>query len=341
MDLLPKPRGLRQAAGFIRRMLRNDRTTGDHVPFNLPLMARQLAELLSTTVATLEARPQPWGASGALYALTFADAQGAARRLVLKQVPDTAAFAFYTDVLRPLDLDSPRMYGVVEVDGQRFLVMERVPQLKGIPVEQKLEDGIRWLLKKDHAIRARLRQTAAHLSVTPSARDAAIPGWVAAVERGLARRRGLLIAGRLTRLLVDHGHVLRELDRVLVTETPLTVSHNDLHPDNLLVSASPRGRLFVVDWLPSVDSILIDLVTLVREVKGKTRERLIGQYRSEMDFPGFDRALRAASLLAALEWLADLLSGEMGEGNGISPALARRAARVYDLLTDLGQEAVR
>jgi len=224
------------------------------------------------------------------------DVQGAARRLVLKQVPDTAAFAFYTDVLRPLDLDSPRMYGVVEVDGQRFLVMERVPQLKGIPVEQKLEDGIRWLLKKDHAIRARLRQTAAHLSVTPSARDAAIPGWVAAVERGLARRRGLLIAGRLTRLLVDHGHVLRELDRVLVTETPLTVSHNDLHPDNLLVSASPRRRLFVVDWLPSVDSILIDLVTLVREVKGKTRERLIGQYRSEMDFPGFDRALRAASL---------------------------------------------
>jgi hypothetical protein len=70
--------------------------------------------------------------------------------LILKKQDNDVAYRLYQQILEPFNLNSPKQYGYLELDNQRFLVMDYIEHL---PVDWGDRPGylkaVKWLVKKD------------------------------------------------------------------------------------------------------------------------------------------------------------------------------------------------
>jgi len=97
----------------------------------------------------------------------------------------------------------------------------------------------------------------------------------------------------------------------LLNQGLLTINHNDLCENNILFGTGKyRGKIYIIDWTcPSIGSICIDLVELVKNTPLDLQSKLIQKYRTQIDFDNFEAIYTATSELNDLSHLSWVIKG--------------------------------
>jgi aminoglycoside phosphotransferase (APT) family kinase protein len=272
-----------------------------------------LSELLEFEVRGVESKFKGSGFSGGVFRIDVVDTGGPQRPFILKKVPDSREYDFYRDVLAPYGLDSPEIYGLVESEGHRFLVIEHVPHDDpdwGDP--KRYQWAIDWLIRKDRNAGRRLDEIASLSYVRPFE---AGHGEERLRPIGEACREGVdrLLDGSFAAVLEANAARVGEWT-TLLRRGPQTVTHNDFQLLNVVIGKEEReGELYVIDWThPSIGSVCIDLATLVQVAPDELQAELIERYRWQAwtdgdDFEEIFEAARGHVNLSILTWMIDAL----------------------------------
>lgn len=297
-----------------------------------------LSGLLGWEVRRLTTEYQDGGFSGSVYRLRVEgyspDRAEHRLELILKPERSGHEFAFYRDVLRPLELSFPRIYGVVPWEGRRLLVMEYVPhELLDWNDEHRYRRAVAWLARKDAAIQANLERIAALPYVPPF--TAGGPERLAALRcacsEGLAPFLDHSLATALEEGQASFAHL-----GVLLRQAPLTLVHNDFQMLNLLFGTEAhRGQLYVIDWtFPMIGSVCLDLAKLLLVAPEALAGELVRRYEDARGHELPEAVLRAARVhvgMSLLEWAARAL--REGQGHAVyTPQLERIAEEVIAYL---------
>ena len=164
----------------------------------------------------------------------------------------------YTDILPSLSVQTPRLYGVFELDpgSPRWMIFDSIQgeaaDLSDAKVREKLIAQLGSLHSEGRAV-------VASGSAFPrfDGRSGRYAKWGTILTQGL-EKGGYGLPIWIVEFL---DCVLKELD-----DTPFTLLHGDLDPSNILVT--PEGRIVFIDWeKASLGSPSIDLGHLVEAVE--------------------------------------------------------------------------
>src|SRR5712691_10254797 len=126
-----------------------------------PTARNSLSVLLNIDVKEVTSEFSATGHSGSTYKITTLDGDERKHEFILKRVPDDSYSTFYQEVLSRYDFDSPKVYGIVSIDENLFLVTDFIPHE---PAEWgnklKYKRAIEWLIKKDSIARNSLNDLA-------------------------------------------------------------------------------------------------------------------------------------------------------------------------------------
>lgn len=325
-------RGLR--ARF-RPQLQGDATPGLALPPG-DAVAERLARLLPFSVDALE-MGSAMGWRRRTHLVVATDGAGRRTRLVLKHVKDLWHAAFYEEILRPLGLNSPAVYGHVDIAGRYYVVMEYIPhQHVNVRHARQLRQTAGWLAHKDAVCGSSLAwmRDSTSWNSLPLA-GAVVEQCLEIIRRGVEDGEGGPLAPSL-QFVLDRRSVIADLAADVFQNSPSTLCHFDFHPPNVLVGRKERrGELFVVDWSPPhIDSVCIDLAQFVGSVPGPLRRGVLDSYYSQVDFPRFEEIFRRAQLLNQfyyVTWDVQMIRGGRRDLLG-SPQFHRRLALVKTAL---------
>lgn len=287
----------------------------EHVAFAITdHVTSQLAQLLGREIAHIHTEARRAELPAAVCIVALVDRGQRHTRLVIKAEEDQSALCLYTHYLKPFDLNSPRYYGYITVDGQPFLVMQHVHHTP--PNWHDAQGYLRavdWLIKKD-------RVTAPHVdALRPLAcfgerQYQGVPYWLAQFERW-AHADSAPQPRQLWHLVAANQPRIDTALHELTCTAPLTVVHGDLHLSNLLFGAQEQEhKIFVIDWTqPHIGSGLNDLAHLYDNAPTAIKTELLIRYRQQIAVPGFDDLFVHAKLIrdiGYLAWMADMICDE-------------------------------
>ena len=113
-------------------------------------IAQQLSPFLDFEISQVQSEYQAKGSAGSLFKVSVFDKDQNERPFMLKRKQDDTDYRLYQQYLEPCHLNSPKEYGYLELDGQRFLVMDYI---KHLPINWDDGNGylkaVQWLIKKD------------------------------------------------------------------------------------------------------------------------------------------------------------------------------------------------
>lgn len=219
-----------------------------------------------------------------IYKIHVEDSNKRMSSFILKD-SDPPDFEFYKDILEPYNLDSPKMYGHIEVDNRTLLVMDYIPhETSDRESEQKYKRAIDWLIKKDSILSKGLNR----IGYLPCIRsDIWGPDqWLDLVHRGVeAKVHPLLTKRFLEKLKNKFLKIINKLK-----EGKQTICHNDFHIYNILFGEKKRAaEISVIDWtLPNIGSVCVDLARLIYYAPNPIKSDLLERYRSQIHFKGIE-----------------------------------------------------
>jgi hypothetical protein len=281
--------------------------------------ALSLQELLGQAglgpITALERRPSPFRTSFPTEEIDLRLANGEEHRLLGKRLDrgglsSTAQLAkprflhdperepwVYRTLLPQAPSGPPRFFGSAEVEGERWLFVERIEGRELFQVGERAlwEEAARWLARFHLAMASDLerRQREGRLvehGLTFYRR------WIERAKR-FAAERDDGSAGAIAWLHERHSQVVEPLNAM-----PRTVLHGEFYASNVLVVGR---RVVPVDWeLAAAGPGLSDLAALVSGWPPADREALIAAYAGEPGVPSFTpRDLDLARLQVAIQWL--------------------------------------
>ncbi len=284
-----------------------------HTPHRIdPQFRNQLAALLNLNeITTVKIQPQATGQTGNVYKLDLAEQGRTPHTVIIKKVANSSSYLFYKEILEPLKLDSPKMYGTVETEDGLFLVMEYIPHK---PIswtdEERFTRAVNWLVKKDSIIYnnfSKVRESAymKSLPASPPFRSR-IDECLEIVAKGVDLKVSPMISTPLVEAFRNKQECLYELSRCLSVRGRTTVSHYDFQMHNILfASEAKEGKIYVIDWAePKIDSVCMDLIGLVHCAPTGIRQKVIELYRSQVDCENFETTYAQSELLVDLSELA-------------------------------------
>ena len=210
----------------------------------------------------------------------------------------------YRNVLGPSKVTTPRFYGeYADVStGGKWLVLDYLE--KSVRVSKTPEPGAmrlasRWIAQF-HAANE-LPPSKVPVGSLKRYDDKYYLGWV---RRTLLFARNLRGSFPWLPILCER---FEELVVPLLLELPVTVTHGEYYPRNVLYS---KGTIYPVDWESAAVAIgEIDLASLTEEWPAKTVRQCEGEYRRtrwpEGSPADFERVMGAARLYLLFRWLGD------------------------------------
>ena len=113
-------------------------------------ITEQLSQFDGLKISHAQAVYQESSSLGTVLRVSVFDKDQRGHPLILKKQDNDAAYRLYQQYLEPYHLNSPKEYGYIELDGQRFLVMDYI---KHIPTHWEDRTSyliaVEWLIKKD------------------------------------------------------------------------------------------------------------------------------------------------------------------------------------------------
>ena len=285
-----------------------------------------LAQQPGLEIAEVRAGDRAEGLPESIRRISAFDQRRKEHRLILKSLESGAAdrtYRLYTQYLEPFHLHSPKMYGVIDLEGQRCLVMD---EIRHTPAGW--DDGgsylraVDWLIQKD---RITLQNLAAvqRLDCLGEMEYYGAAYWLAIFEKWQQDAPESRQAQAVWECVHANHTKIDETIRELGEVGAQTVVHGDLHLGNILFAGTENGAgLYVIDWTqPHISSVTKDLASLYDNAPQQVKREIIDTYRRQIDFPGFDAQFSNARLLRDIgycAWMAETISG--GQPGEIDPA---------------------
>jgi hypothetical protein len=233
--------------------------------------------------------------------------------LILKRQDNDVNYRLYKQVLEPFHLNSPRQYGYLWLDGQRFLVLEYIHHL---PIDWEDPRGylraVNWLVKKDLILMQNL-ESVRKLDCLGEMPYYGVDYWLENFEKWRQDSPGDSHAQAVWGCFSANQNKIREYISELNEQGAQTVVHGDLSLDNILfVGTESLDELYVIDWTqPHLSSVAKDLNDLVQSAPDKLKGDLVRTYRQQIDFQNFDQLLADAKILGDigfLSWMAWMIN---------------------------------
>lgn len=290
----------------------------------------QLAQLPGLEAALVRAGSRAGGLPESIRRISVFDRGGKEHLLILKSQESGAAdrtLRLYTQYLQPFQLNSPKVYGVIELEGQPTLVMD---EIRHTPADWK--DGgsylraVDWLIQKDRVSMQHF-DAVKNLDCLGVKQYFGVEYWLAIFDKWRQdapenrQAQAVWMCVRANRGRIET--TIRELDEVGAQ----TVVHGDLHLGNILFADEESGGgLYVIDWTePCISSVTNDLASLYDNAPNAVKSEILAAYRRQFDFAGFDEVFARAKLVRDIgycAWMAETISG--GKPEEIDPAELRR-----------------
>jgi thiamine kinase-like enzyme len=227
---------------------------------------------------------------------------------ILKDISNTwLDFELYKYILEPYKLDSPKIYGELEIGHNAFIIMEYIPhEPTDWRSEEKYKRAIDWLIKKDSILSENLNKIASFPYIQPF--NKTLVTWLEKIQKGVETKTHPSLTYQFFTDIKNEFHEVISL----LKEGKQTICHNDFQMQNVLFGTGERaGEIYVVDWtLPSIGSVCVDLATLVHYAPDDIKPDLLERYRSRMDFNGFEEVFKGAQVYANLfdfSWMVTAL----------------------------------
>jgi hypothetical protein len=281
-------------------------------------IVEQLSQLLNTEIFPGSTVPHQGGSSGTVRKVTVLDKDQNEKAFILKYQENDLAFPLYQYYLQPYHLNSPKEYGYIQVEGQRFLVLDYISHA---PADW--EDGgnylvaVKWLIKKD-LITSKNIDELRTLDCFGKMEYYGNEYWLPEFEEWFKNSPGNPLAEAVWRTMCANQNRIKETIRQLDEEGIQTVVHGDLQLSNILFTQGGADpELFVIDWTqPHISSVTKDLASLYDNAPGNVKNELVKTYQQQIDFTGFDEVFSKAKVLrdiGYLSWMAWMVNSGQKE----------------------------
>ena len=269
-------------------------------------ITEQLSQFDGLKISHAQAVYQEGNSPGTVLKVSVFDKDQNEHPLILKKQDNDAAYRLYQQYLEPYHLNSPKEYGYIELNDQRFLVMDYI---KHIPANWDDSNNyliaVEWLIKKDLITWQNLDYVR-NLDCLGKMEYYGVDYWLPEFEKWYkgstsnhqAKEVWMSVNVNQNRI----NEYIRELDEVGVQ----TVVHGDLQMSNILIGEDKsNNELFVIDWTqPHISSVTKDLASLYDNAPEDVKSELIKTYRKQIDFHHFDEVFVKAKVLRDIGYLS-------------------------------------
>jgi hypothetical protein len=276
-------------------------------------IADQLSQLPGLEITQVQEVVQGGSFPGSVIKVTVLEKGLPEHPLILKSQDNEVAFRLYQQYLIPYQLNSPKEYGYIELNGQRFLVMDFI---KHIPTNWEDRNqhliAVNWLVKKDLITWQNL-ETIRELDCLGKLDYYGVDYWLPELEKWYLDAPGYPQAKAVWESGYKNQNRLNEIINELNEAGVQTVVHGDLSLDNILFGTDEANNaLYVIDWTqPHISSVTKDLADLVDSAPENVKKEIIQTYRNQIDFPHFDEIFTKARVLkdiGYLTWMAWMIN---------------------------------
>ena len=278
-------------------------------------IAQQLAPFLDFEITQVQSEDQVEVSAGSLCKVTVFDQAQNERSFMLKRKHDNTDYRLYQQYLEPYQLNGPKEYGYLELNGQRFLVMDYI---KHLPINWDDGNGylkaVQWLIKKD-LITGQNLVSLRNLDCLGKMEFYGIQEWLPEFEQWHKDSTGNQQAKAVWRTVHVNQNRINEYIDELNQAGVQTIVHGDLHMSNILFGEDEANHgLFVIDWTqPHIGSVTKDLASLYDNAPLNLKSELVKIYRQQVDFPHFDELFAKSKVLRDVGYLAWMV-GMINEG---------------------------
>ena len=265
-----------------------------------------LSQLLGRDITHVQSEPQGSDLPGTVFKVSALDNERNEYPLILKRRSDDRDYRLYKHYLEPFRLNSPRIYGHVEIDGQGFVVMDYIRHVppnwgdRGCYLE-----AVRWLINKD-LITSRNLSSIRSLDCLGEMKYFGVDYWLPIFERWYKDSKHDNQSEQIWSIVDGNRRRIAEYIDDLNESGPQTVVHGDFGMGNILFGDEEyKNMLYVIDWTePHIGSVTNDLAHLYDNAPINVKGELITTYREHIDFHRFEDIFGKARVLRDLGYLA-------------------------------------
>lgn len=274
-----------------------------------------ISEFFGEKVDLAKIDPIEEGFSSSAYKLSLMRG-GKTEDYFLKRIEDQLELMVYSELIFPLGISAPRVYGILTDSSQSFLLMEYVDHAKPQwEDESAYFSSLDLLIEKDQLARDKWSTVRKNPLVYNGVNYNRIIRNVFKISEG--KKMGIHNSyGNLSDYLQRSERKLRYMKHMLSSRGTLTLCHNDFHLNNVVFSKTPH-KAYLIDWTkPSTGSVFIDLAKMVNIAPDKCQKNLIEYYEQKMVPERVDELYPLAEAydhLGVISWAVDAVKSQREE----------------------------
>lgn len=279
-------------------------------------IARALSSFLGLDLIHVRSEPQVSDLPGAVLKVSALDSDRHEHPLILKRSSDDRDYRLFRHYLEPYRLNSPRVYGHIEIDGQGFMVMDYIRHLPPDWGDRgRFLEAVRWLIKKDLVTSQNLSSIRS-LDCLGEVKWFGVDYWLPIFERWYKGSNHDHQSEQVWSIVHRNRTRVAEYIDDLNESGPLTVVHGNFGMGNILFGDGEyKNRLYVIDWSePHIASVTHDLAHLYDDAPADVKGELITTYREHIDVLRFDDLFGEARVLRDMGYLAWMVD-KINEGD--------------------------
>lgn len=234
----------------------------------------------------------------------------------LKEIEDQKEYLVYSELICPLGIPAPRVYGILRDASHSFLLMEYIDHVKTQWDDEKAYfNSLDLLIKKDQLARSNWTI----IRKSPLVYDGVDYNRIIRNVLKISEGKDMGIHGSYSSL---NGYLQRSerrlmcMQRMLSSQGTLTMCHNDFHLNNVIFSRT-NNQACLTDWTkPSIGSAFIDLAKLVNIAPDKCQRSLIEYYEERIAPEKADELYPLAEAydhLGVISWAVDAVKSRKDE----------------------------